>query len=267
MNTDLLVKIGLNEKEALVYLTLLEIGISSAGVIISKTKLKRGNLYDILYRLISRGVVEKVEKKKVASFRATPPENLLKIIESKEQEIEESKKFFENSLSSLKSLYNLTTEKPTVFYYEGISGLKKIYEDINREKKDIMLIRSIYDDNHKEIDDLVLNQINKQAKAGIHTRAITPLVKDTPQTVLEKDEERLVERRIIAKEKLILPGQIIIYGDKVAITDLKDSFISTLIENKNIAETFGTIFRYIWDQAEEESDEIYKTINSNNRKL
>lgn len=260
MNLDLLVKIGLSDKESLVYLTLLELGVSPARTLIAKTKLKRGNLYDILYQLISRGVVEKTENKKVAAFRASPPENLLKIIENREQEVDGSKKLFENSLSSLKSLYNLTTKKPTVFYYEGLMGLKRIYEDILREKKNILLIRSIYDNNHKEIDDLILSQINKQIKAGIRTRAITPFVEDTPQAVLEKDKERLVERRIIQKEKLVLPGQIIIYGNKVAITDLKDSFISTLIENENIAETFRILFNYVWDQAQEESEGIYKSI-------
>lgn len=37
------------------------------------------------------------------------------------------------------------------------------------------------------------------------------------------------------------------YGDKVAITNFKESIITVLVESKYIAETFRIMFDYIWN--------------------
>lgn len=48
-------------------------------------------------------------------------------------------------------------------------------------------------------------------------------------------------------EKLNIPAQVIVYGDKVAITNFKESMITVAVESKYIAETFRLMFEYMWD--------------------
>jgi sugar-specific transcriptional regulator TrmB len=258
MIDDILKRVGLDEAEIMVYSFLLLEGESAAGEIIKNTPLKRGHVYNILKSLVEKGLVEMFEKNKVAHFRLEHPSQLEKFLTHKTEELKRTQAVFEDILPKFISQFQLSTKRPSVQYFEGIEGLQKIYDDIIREQSDICLIRSIYDDKHPEIDKAVIKQIQRQMKVGIHTRAITPLVKETPHTVLKHDTERFVTRRIISFNKMALPGQIIIYKNKAAITDLKDTFISTLIENKNIADTFRALFNYIWDLATPEHEKIVK---------
>ena len=67
---------------------------------------------------------------------------------------------------------------------------------------------------------------------------------------LSPDESRLVTRRFAPRELFKLPAQIIIYANKVAITGLKKTFVSTLIQNQNISDTFNAMFEYMWSKSE-----------------
>jgi hypothetical protein len=59
--------------------------------------------------------------------------------------------------------------------------------------------------------------------------------------------ERNITRKVVPKEKLELPSQIIIYNNTVSITSLKKEVITTIIENEDIAQTFKKLFNYLWD--------------------
>ena len=258
--------LGLPPNESRIYEVLLEKGPLAAAAIAKFSDISRSNVYAALENLKKKGLVEPGKKTTKKVFQATSPDNLESLIAAQETILRQNKQSLYSALKDLKSLYHITTKKPSVRYYEGMEGLQKIYEDILREGEDILLLRSVYDDQHPKIGKTVLRQIKLQAKAGIHTKAITPYVKDTPSTILKHDKEHLVERRIIPKGKLILPAQIIIYKNKVAITDMKDSFISSLIENPNIAKTFRELFQYIWELAAPEHAKIYEEIMTKNKR-
>ena len=66
---------------------------------------------------------------------------------------------------------------------------------------------------------------------------------------MEKDKTRNVTRRTIP-EGFLIPSQIIIYGDKVSITDFKGGLIITIIENPAVRETFEKMFDYMFDTIE-----------------
>jgi sugar-specific transcriptional regulator TrmB len=256
MNKDLLLALGLNELEATSYLALLEHGTLSVSELSKNTKISRTNLYNVITALISKGVVEEVNIGKVARFQAQHPRNLLDLVSQKEKDIEESRKALELLLPSLQSLYKLTNYKPAIQVFEGIEGLKKIYADILRTKSDILLFRSVYDFEDEKMKKLVRTQIDKQVRANIHVRAIAPFDKTYTAKAITHDEQNLVTRKIVSPERFSLPAQILIYANKVAITDLKSSArISTLIENDAIAGTFRGLFEYIWETSETEDKE------------
>lgn len=261
MNKELLLHIGLSENEADVYLALLEKGMLSVAQLAKTTKSKRANLYNILTHLAARGAVEKVMKKGVAYFQANDPQNLLILAEQQEEQLRHHREALELVMPSLKSLYQFSNEKPSVSSFEGIGGLKKIYDDINKTKKNILLLRSVFDNDRADLDRLVHQQIERQVEAGIRTRVIAPLVSNTKEKILNFDKKNLVERRIVSREQFTLPAQIIVYENKVAVTDLKGkALVSTLIENESIAQTFRILFEYIWSQTKKEDQGIRKKL-------
>jgi len=87
MNKSILTEAGLTEREAEVYISLVELGSSSATQIIQKSGLHRAVVYDLLERLIEKGLVSHVIKGRKKFFESTNPLKLLEIIKEKENKI------------------------------------------------------------------------------------------------------------------------------------------------------------------------------------
>src|SRR5689334_12275497 len=82
-------KIGLTEKEALVYLTLTEIGEAAPSVIAKKAGLKRPTAYIILDQLVQKGLVGHLKKHDQKMFSPIEPGFLLDYEKKKLEELEE----------------------------------------------------------------------------------------------------------------------------------------------------------------------------------
>lgn len=263
MHEQYLVQAGLSKEEALVYNFLIENGPKTAGLISRKTALKRGLSYKVLAQLVQLGLVERKEETgKVALFIPAHPLKLKEVAEKKEREAKDAQIALGDVLDRLISSYNLASGKPGVTFFEGRSGIERVYNDVIRTKSTVHLIRSVYDNDRPELAQIIPEQIRKQVAADIHVRAITPLDRDTPATVLAHDAKNLVERRIIPRQVFTLPAQIMIYGNKVAITSLRTSLVTTLIDNPDIAETFSVMFEYIWSVSRPTHEDIYAHIMS-----
>ncbi len=126
---QVLEELGLSEAEAKVYLALLEIGSTLAGPVIKKTGLHRGTTYQILQRLIEKGLVSYVIKAGKRYFEAADPNRFLQILKEKEEKINEI-------LPSLKLKRETSKEKQEVNVYSGYLGIKTACENILEELKD-----------------------------------------------------------------------------------------------------------------------------------
>ena len=69
---------GFSERESKVYIALLELGETTTGKISKMTRLNSSKIYDILERLIDKGLVSYVLKNKIKYFNALEPQNILK---------------------------------------------------------------------------------------------------------------------------------------------------------------------------------------------
>ncbi len=88
MDTAVLEDIGLTHAQIQIYTNLLELGSTTTGPIIKKTKLQNSVVYNALNQLIERGLVSFSLKGKRKYFSAANPENLIKFIEDKKEKIE-----------------------------------------------------------------------------------------------------------------------------------------------------------------------------------
>ena len=69
-------EIGLNDKEAAIYLALLQVDNSSVIDISKKTKINRSTIYFVLEGLGKKGLVSEVQVDKKVHYAAEPPERL-----------------------------------------------------------------------------------------------------------------------------------------------------------------------------------------------
>jgi len=249
MNEKILLGIGLSLEQAKIYLYLLEVGLAPAKVIASKTSLGRALAYKILDQLIELGLAEKREDiGSIARFSATHPKKLKELAEDREEKAKEAKLAFENTYGFLASSFNLLSGKPNIQFFEGVAGLQRVYSDILEEGKDIRVVSSPAEDR-KGVLHLIREQIEKQAEKNIRTKSINPSGDHEPATPVSEDEKYLITRKIVPEEHLRIPAQIIIYGEKVAITNFKEGLVTVVMESKYIRETFEKMFEYIWNHS------------------
>ncbi len=260
MYKDIFVSLGLSPSEATIYEYLIKSGRVSAGKIISGTHLKRGTVYGDLKNLIGKEMVSIIKKERMAYFSPKHPAKLAGLVEDEKNRLKKAKGTLENQFSAILSNFNLISGQPGIACLEGFEGLEYVYAEIIKAGEDILLFRSISDNDSPKIDKLVKNQIAKQIKRNIHTKAITPLVLDTPFSVIAKDIKNLVERRIVPKERFSLPAQIIVFKNKVAITSLDKNIITTIIENDSINLSFRVIFNFIWELSTPIHEKYYQQI-------
>ncbi|MFC1753776.1 TrmB family transcriptional regulator, partial [Thermoproteota archaeon] len=89
IDTSILKDIGLTNAQIMVYLALLELGESTSGPVIRKSKLQNSVVYNALNQLIEHGLVTFVLRGKRKYFSAENPKNLIRFVEDKKERIEE----------------------------------------------------------------------------------------------------------------------------------------------------------------------------------
>lgn len=237
MLQSILENIGLTTKESRTYLAALEIGSSPVSKIASKAKLNRVTAYDILEKLVKKGLINFFTKDKIKYFTATDPEIVVNEFKKRTADLAKA-------LPDLKRLHGDTIH-PHVRYYEGLEGIKSIYADTLTSKTEILNygnsqeIRShwpTYDEDY----------VQKRAAAGIRLRGVA-IDDEFGRWVQEKDEETLREIRLISKEQFHFTNEINIYDDKLAIISFKDELIGMIIESPEIANTQRAIFKMVWE--------------------
>lgn len=238
---------GLALDQATIYELLIQNGAMPAGKISQKTPLKRGLVYKVLDELIGMGLVLKKEVPgKVALFEPAHPLKLKELAEKKEEQAKNAQVVLGGILGQLISNYNLNGGRPGVRFFEGVSGVEKIYEDILETGKDILLMRAIYEVTYaKQLNDVVNKFVNKRVKAGLHVTALTPQDEFITPDRIKLDEKNLLTRVIVKKELYNSPVEITIYGDRLAILSYGKELIGLIIESPQITIAFRQMFNLL----------------------
>jgi len=231
---------NLDNKEALVYLSALELGRSKASDIAKKSNLNRITTYEILKRLRNRGIVSMTTYGKILTFQAIGPE---KFIEKMERQVSLSKTL----LPQLLILKGGEGSKPKIDFFDGVSGIKTIYDDTLFCKEKI-----IYDIVHPDNllstlgDDFSENYIKRRVRRKIDVRILIP-EKNSENHTNDQDTKRR-EIRTFDDTRYKIPTEIMMYDNKIALLSFK-SKIGIIIEDVELAQSLKSIWNFIWDKS------------------
>jgi len=235
-------KFGLAEKEARTYLSLLGLGGALASEVAKKTNIPRQLVYDIFERLIEFGLVSFVIKDNKKYFKAAPPEQLTSILKEKERTIEEV-------MPELKKIQAFEEhKKPKIEVYEGVEGMKTIFNDILRiEKRELIIYGNTSRSSFEVMPIFMENWHHRRIKEKLKIRIIYNETQETRKRIKEhKETLKLMEVRFLTVESLT-PTATLIYGSKIALTVwLKNEPYATLIESKELKEVYKEYFETIW---------------------
>lgn len=236
--SELLKKIGLNTKEAAIYITLMEKGAMTVSGIAKATGLHRPAIYQVLPGLEKRGLVTISPKGKLKHYGAESPEKLKNMISDLANQLDQV-------LPELSSSFNRNKNKPIVKFLEGGKGITFIMNDINHSlKRNDVFYRyssrkaTTSDTKYQPRDYQKIRDQKQLERLAITSEALSsqkrPNLNRAIKTVPEK--YGLFDYDITQ----------IIYGDKVAFIDF-DSENAFLIENPLIAEFQKKIFKMLFD--------------------
>lgn len=232
MDLSILEKAGLTKNEISIYQTLLKHGSKTATSISKNTGLHRRIVYDSLYRLIQKGIVSYILQNKKRIFQATNPNRFLDIIEQEKQSIN-------SIMPSMLELFNSKKETPSeTQFFKGIEGLKSIFEDELRTKKEILIIGA--NETAYELMELYFYWFDKKR---VENKIKTKIIFNKTS---KKYKIPLAEIKYLP-EKYSSNMAINIYGDKTAIILWnKENPIAILIKEKDIAEAYKKHFEIMW---------------------
>jgi sugar-specific transcriptional regulator TrmB len=240
---DILIHAGLSQDEATVYEALLLYGPQGAGALLPRVHIKRGLLYKVLQRLAQKGLITEETAKKRTIFTPQPPDVLLKIIEDQESEIRKSRENLLHSLPEMKAKYIISTERPIIQFFEGVDGLRKIYEDkLVSGTKEHYFIRPL----HANVYEYAFGRwfsyfLEKRARLGITTYALTPDDIDANHDP-KIDAQRKVIRTWLRPEDYTTPIEIACYRDKIAIISYGKEIFGIVIEHEHLSKAIKDIF-------------------------
>ena len=243
---DTLQNLGLEEKEAKIYLALLELNEATVLEVARKARIKRPTCYVVLRSLEEKGFVSRVVKGNRTLFSPQHPKNLVVEAETNLKEIKEI-------VPQLESMLGKGEGKPRVMIYEGKEELDRDYDD-----SFIVGGENLYIGTIKLAMELFPRTFQRFQYKFPSAQAPFREIVDESKEGREYAEE--VERRygskyrgirFIPKELLPFESEIGIFGNNVVITSVKKEYFTVRIESEEIAQAFRVIFEMMWQSAKE----------------
>ena len=243
---DVLKQIGLNEKEARVYLALLELGTGTAFNVAKKARLKRPTTYVILEKLKQSGLASTIRNQKSAKFSPLEPAKLYHYYKDKEQALKKA-------LPELEAVYNLRPAKPQVRLFEGHEGMKSLYYEAHEYLKSGQEV--IFFGGLGNVNPYLKEQFIEWKKV-IHANKLTHgreiIAADELGRAYQKemqDVRKRYEIRLIPKEFGLATTDFFVYGDNLILTEAHKDIFATMITHKNLVHDFKVLFEMAWQAA------------------
>lgn len=236
--------LGLSEKEASVYLALLQGGQATAYQIAKRSGLKKPTAYVILDGLIERGSVRKFMQGRGSTYIATDP---VEIFVEARRRVEQ----VESVLPQLQALAQSDKKIIRASYFEGMNGIRELYKNLLQKtaSKTCIGFFAHQNDTPKELRDYwpILN--TEMVKQKIKLRGIT--TKDaTTKDYLEfkKIPREFLDLKGLSPDFYSSNVSIEVYDDYTQIVSHR-YVQGLLIQNPDIANVMRQIFEMVWKES------------------
>jgi sugar-specific transcriptional regulator TrmB len=242
----ILESVGFMDEEAELYTRGLQLGSAPASEYARATGLNRITAYNLLESLVQRGYFTMVKKVRAKWYAPVAPEYIA-------VEVRKNAEALERALPELRSLQGAKYRKPRVRFFEGLEGIRHVYEDTLSAQSELLNFANSavvrrhwprYDDEY----------VARRVERDIYLRGIAP-DDAAGQRVHGEDRKRLREIRLVPAKDFDFTNEINIYDHKVAICSFdsglrgdRDVF-GVIIESKEVAETQKQIFEMAWRYA------------------
>ena len=236
-----LTNIGLTPGEAKVYLAMIQSGPSRVGKIVEISGVSQSKVYNVLDRLISKGLATYNIQDNIKHFHSLEPSRLHEYLKKKENDVRKQKEVMTQIVTDLsKNIY--ATKRSTSEIFVGDRSLRSAYITLlsNAKKGDILRYFYPYPDAHENASPFYFRFYKYQKSKDIVERGI--VTTDFKNSKHYKEIPKDVKLRHVG---FPLPGTIDIFTDMLLIVDWK-TITGILITSREITAIFIEYFDSIW---------------------
>lgn len=229
--------LNLTKGEIKVYSAIVKLDVATINRINERTGLERRGIYDIINKLIKKGLITyKIEDRK-KTYQIAPINKLREQIEDKKKEL----LLLEKKIPEIEALKNAHKLKVNVEIFRGKEGIKAIFEDMLNYNKTYFIGGGFY------IMDLFPTFWPSYNRRRIKKKTVWyNLVKHEYRN--RKIKTRLMNVKYLPKEFSGEPTVIFIYGNKVVNVLWDDDLFSFSIESKKISESYVKYHNFLWNK-------------------
>lgn len=248
MNEKLLEEIGLTRGEIVVYTTLLKLGETTTGKIVEEAQISSGKIYEILEKLIKKGLASYILKDKTKYFSAASPNRILDYVRERGEDLKQKEEELKKELPFLTDLARAKVKKHEIRLFKGINGFQTaIFEalDALTSENEILGMGII------STKGVAYNTLWKKWHAQRVKRKIKCRIIFSDRST---DYFKYFAKMPYTKVRVlrgITPAAVDVMGNKVLIlTHGKEPSVLS-ITNNEIAQSFTTFFNSLWNISKE----------------
>ncbi len=238
-----LLKIGLTQEEAKVYIACLEVNGGPASVIAKKAGVHRVSCYHTLENLLRKKLLSQYNKNGVKYFAPEPPEQLQKLVE-------EQMTVVKGLLPELRSLVSAVAFKPKIRFYEGRDGVERVFSESLQARGEILgytNLRNVTEFFPKFFEEYTHTKLNKKIK----TRYLSPTTVESVHVLdpfLPKSyDPNLIEILLVNRDQFLFENEVLIFNHSVGIVSLNaDELLGLIVESPTFARTMKAVFDLAW---------------------
>lgn len=243
MDISSITKLGLDYREAKIYLACLELGPLKAKEIALHTGINRVTVYDTAKALFKKGLLSSTQKGKVTYFITHSPDSF---IESMKSRLELAKQL----LPEIELLLGSTSYRPNLRFFEGQEGIKTVYEEtLKCKEKTILCYCSTKDMLDAVGVEFMREYVKRRARRHIVMRAIndpTGEVDDAKIKHSTHTDSALRRQTRISPPNLKFPGMVMMYDNATVLMSTKRENFGFVIESKEFTAMMKQLFEVVW---------------------
>lgn len=245
--SEILSAIDLGPMEIRAYLSLLELQEAKTGNLCKHAKIASSNIYRVLDILLEKGLVSYRLQNNVKIFMPNSPENLKNLYNEKQKNLVQQGKEVIQIINSLKKLQVENKPYSNYKYFEGISGIKSLWIELQENIKPKMILYTFVRtsvENHP-LRGFFTDWHNQRIRKKANIKMIFPT--DSPhgkkRSVLPFTEVKFLKYTSSEAEWGIVGDYLYI---EYVLGKQPRGF---LIKDEIFSQTFKIIFEQLWEKA------------------
>ena len=213
------------------YEALLALGASTVGPVVKRSGVAYSNIYEILERLIEKGLVSFITKEKTKYFQAAEPGRLQEYLEKKEDEIKKNKSLLSDILPQIQELQKVAPKENAEIFI-GLKGLMTAYENLSQgiKKNDKLYFFYMHDPKYYEISEkFYIKSWKLFKKLQITGYGISNI--EYKKTKLAESYPKFIKQKYV---DFPVPANIDLFSDKLLLISWGERPLGILIQSQQI---------------------------------